>query len=72
MSPPTASSTRKRQRAYYIARVRINEASLHALPEVEIMPGMPAEVLIKTGQFTVAHYMLRPVFDSFNRAFRED
>ena len=60
------------QRAYYTARVRINEASLRELPEVEIMPGMPAEVLIKTGQFTVAQYMLRPFFDSFNRAFRED
>ena len=59
-------------RAYYIARVRIDEASLHELPEVEIMPGMPAEVLIKTGQFTVAHYMLRPLLESFNRAFRED
>ena len=60
------------QRAYYTARVRINEASLRELPEVEIMPGMPAEVLIKTGQFTVAQYMLRPFLDSFNRAFRED
>jgi HlyD family secretion protein len=59
-------------RAYYIARVRISETSLHELPEVEIMPGMPAEVLIRTGQFTVAHYMLRPLLDSFNRAFRED
>ncbi len=60
------------ERAYYTAHVRINEASLHELPEVEIMPGMPAEVLIKTGQFTVAQYMLRPFLDSFNRAFRED
>ena len=37
-----------------------------------MMPGMPAEVFIKTGEFTVANYMLRPVLDSFNRAFRED
>ena len=59
-------------RAYYLARVRINETSLREVPEVEIMPGMPAEVLIKTGQFTVAHYMLRPLLESFNRAFRED
>ena len=36
------------------------------------MPGMPVEVMINTGEFTVAHYMLRPVLDSFNRAFRED
>lgn len=60
------------ERAHYTAHVRINEASLRELPEVEIMPGMPAEVLIKTGQFTVAQYMLRPFLDSFNRAFRED
>lgn len=59
-------------RPYYTARIRIDEASLHNLPEVEIMPGMPVEVMIKTGEFTVAHYILRPVLDSFNRAFRED
>ena len=33
---------------------------------------MPVEVMIKTGVHTVGYYMLRPVFDSFNRAFRED
>ncbi|MGH6782122.1 MAG: HlyD family type I secretion periplasmic adaptor subunit, partial [Sphingomonadaceae bacterium] len=60
------------ERAYFSARIRIDEASLRALPEVEIIPGMPVEVLIKTGQFTVAHYVLRPFLDSFNRAFRED
>ena len=60
------------RRAFYTARIRITEASLRALPEVEIMPGMPVEILINTGTFTVAHYALRPVFDSFNRAFRED
>lgn len=60
------------KRAFYTARIRISEASLRALPEVEIMPGMPVEVLINTGTFTVAHYALRPVLDSFNRAFRED
>ncbi len=63
---------RETDRAYYTARVRISEASLQELPEVEIMPGMPAEVLIKTGEFTVAHYILRPLLESFNRAFRED
>ncbi|WP_269932635.1 HlyD family type I secretion periplasmic adaptor subunit [Aminobacter sp. HY435] len=60
------------KRAFYTARIRLSEASLRALPEVEIMPGMPVEVLINTGTFTVAHYALRPVLDSFNRAFRED
>ncbi|HZH51560.1 MAG TPA: HlyD family type I secretion periplasmic adaptor subunit [Microvirga sp.] len=60
------------EQAYYTARIRLDEAALRQLPEVEIMPGMPVEVLIKTGQFTVANYMLRPVLDSFDRAFREN
>jgi HlyD family secretion protein len=60
------------EQAYYTARIRLDEAALRQLPEVEIMPGMPVEVLIKTGEFTVAHYMFRPVLDSFNRAFREN
>jgi HlyD family secretion protein len=59
-------------RSYYTAQIRIDQASRRALPEVNIVPGMPVEVLIKTGQFTVAHYVLRPFLDSFNRAFRED
>jgi HlyD family secretion protein len=58
--------------AYYLARVRVSEESLRNLPEVRMMPGMPAEVMINTGVFTVAHYMLRPFLDSLNRAFRED
>ncbi|WP_262273542.1 HlyD family type I secretion periplasmic adaptor subunit [Microvirga yunnanensis] len=60
------------QRSFYTARIRLDEHSLSSLPGVEVMAGMPVEVLIKTGKFTAAGYMLRPVMDSFNRAFRED
>lgn len=38
----------------------------------ELVPGMPAEVMIKTGETTVAFYALAPILDSFNRAFREN
>jgi HlyD family secretion protein len=60
------------EQSYYLARVRVDDASLRELPNVQMMPGMPAEVLIRTGEFTVAYYMLRPLLESFNRAFRED
>ena len=36
-----------------------------------MMPGMPSEVMIETGETTVALYALAPVIDSFHRAFRE-
>jgi len=39
---------------------------------VKVIPGMPAQVFIKTGVGTVALYALKPLLDSFNRAFRED
>ena len=34
-------------------------------------PGMPADVYIKTGERTFFQYIMRPVYDSFSRAFRE-
>ncbi len=60
------------ERSYYTARIRLDESALAALPGVEVMAGMPVEVLITTGKFTAAGYLLRPVLQSFNRAFRED
>jgi HlyD family secretion protein len=65
-------SDKTTERSYYTARIRLDEDSLSSLPGIEVMAGMPVEVLIKTGKFTAAGYMLRPVMDSFNRAFRED
>ena len=34
-------------------------------------PGMPADVFIKTGERTFFDYIMRPVLDSFSKAFRE-
>jgi HlyD family secretion protein len=56
---------------YYSAKIRIDEKKLKAILGVEMIPGMPAEVAIKTGESTVAMYALSPVLDSFRRAFSE-
>jgi hypothetical protein len=34
-------------------------------------PGMPADLYIKTGERTFLAYLMRPLMDSFSRAFRE-
>ena len=62
---------KKTGQAYYAAKLRLDETTLASLPEIELMPGMPAEVMIKTGERTAALYALSPVLDSFHRAFRE-
>ena len=37
-----------------------------------IVPGMPVEVMIKTGDRTMLEYVLKPFIDMFKRAFNED
>lgn len=56
---------------YYLARVEIDNDELKELHEVDLYPGMPADVLIVTGQRTLLSYLLNPIGDSFFRAFRE-
>ena len=57
---------------YYKADVEIDVGELARLQNVSFYPGMPAKVLIITGERTLVDYLLRPVMDSFARAFREE
>jgi HlyD family secretion protein len=57
---------------YYAAKIRVQDPRIAAIDGVQIIPGMPTQVFIKTGRGTVALYALRPLLDSFNNAFRED
>jgi HlyD family secretion protein len=58
--------------AYYAAKLRVDEQQLARLgDEVKMVPGMPSEAIIKTGESTVAIYALSPILDSFHRAFGE-
>jgi HlyD family type I secretion membrane fusion protein len=56
----------------FIVRVRLDERDMHEKVEnFRLTPGMPADIFIETGQRTFFNYLMRPVFDSFSRAFRE-
>ncbi|TPJ36040.1 HlyD family type I secretion periplasmic adaptor subunit [Mesorhizobium sp. B2-6-5] len=57
---------------YFLAKVEVDAADLRALPDIHLSPGMPAEVMILTGEHTLLDYMLAPVRDSLNRGFREN
>ena len=52
--------------------VHVEPAELAKLKRLKLIPGMPAEVYIKTGQRTLASYLLKPVQDQMQRALRED
>jgi membrane fusion protein, epimerase transport system len=60
--------------AYYLARVAVSPDGLEALSaaDLALVPGMPAEVLINTGERTLVQYLVQPLTDTFKRAFIED
>ncbi|MFN5745146.1 MAG: HlyD family type I secretion periplasmic adaptor subunit [Methylococcaceae bacterium] len=59
---------------YYLARVEVNAEGLDILAKqhLELLPGMPAEVLVNTGKRTLFQYLADPLSDSFSRSFIED
>jgi HlyD family type I secretion membrane fusion protein len=56
---------------YFDAEVIVSEASARKLPPELSKPGVPAEVLIKTGSRTAIGYMLAPISRARFRAMRE-
>lgn len=58
---------------YYKARVRVTEEGEKDMTEqMQLLSGMPAEVLIKTGERTFASYIAKPITDMLARAMREE
>jgi hypothetical protein len=60
------------RRDSFIVRVRLDERDArNKVENFSPSPGMPADIFVETGQRTFFTYLMRPVVDSFSRAFRE-
>ena len=60
------------RRDFDLARIALDQDDMHRqAPEFRPTPGMPADVYIETGKYTFLEYLMRPVLNSFSRAFRE-
>lgn len=57
--------------SYYSGRVEVDPAELAHIKDVRLIPGMPALVMIKTGDRTALTYFIDPFRKSIHRAFRE-
>jgi epimerase transport system membrane fusion protein len=57
---------------YYLARVELLPESKKKLGTLQLLPGMPAEVLINTGERTLFQYLAQPATNFFARSFIED
>ena len=58
--------------AYYLARIRVTEAGAQTLGERKLLPGMPADVLIITGQRTLLQYLVQPARDALSQSMIEE
>ncbi|MDW6021559.1 HlyD family type I secretion periplasmic adaptor subunit [Mesorhizobium sp. BAC0120] len=58
--------------SYYTVRLAPKPGDLAKLGSSKLVPGMPAEVFIKTSARTAMSYLLKPLMDQAERAFRED
>lgn len=56
---------------YYLVRVSLPEQEVARLKELKLVPGMPAEIFIRTHERTALEYLLKPLNEQVSRAFRE-
>ncbi len=68
---PDLSHDQKTGVSYFTARLRLNEGEEKRLGDKRLVPGMPAEVFIRTGERTVISYLVKPLSDQLRRTFRE-
>ena len=58
--------------SYFEARVRLNPEAVAAAVNVDLYPGMPAEVMIRGRARLAIDYFLSPITESMSRALREE
>jgi HlyD family secretion protein len=70
ISADTTTDQRTGQ-SYYLLRVSMPPQEVARLGEVKLLPGMPVEAFVQTGERTVLSYLVKPLHDQFMRAFKE-
>jgi HlyD family secretion protein len=57
--------------SYYSVRIKMDPEEVAKLGDVRLVPGMPVDAFVQTGDRTVVAYLLKPLSDQIARAFRE-
>jgi HlyD family secretion protein len=70
VSADTSVETRTGQ-SFYTVRIATPPQEVARLGLVKLLPGMPVEAFVQTGQRTVTSYLMKPLLDQLNRAFKE-
>ncbi len=58
--------------SYYLARVQVTPEGLKTLGSRQMQPGMPAEIVIKTGERSLLTYLLHPLTKRLAASMKEE
>jgi HlyD family secretion protein len=70
ISADTSTDQRTGQ-TYYTIRISMPAEQIERLGNVKLLPGMPVEAFVQTGDRTMLSYLMKPLHDQVMRAFRE-
>ena len=65
------TTDQRTSQSYYTIRIAMPADEVARLGNVKLVPGMPVEAFVNTGDRTVMSYLMKPLSDQINRAFRE-
>jgi HlyD family secretion protein len=68
---PDVNTDQRTGQSYYTIRVSMPPEEIARLGEVRLIPGMPVEAFVQTGERTLLSYLMKPLSDQLMRAFRE-
>lgn len=67
-----AELTTNQGKTYFTARIEIPPAEIKRIGSLHrLVPGMPAEVFIETGNRSILSYFMKPLVDAMTRSFRD-
>ena len=68
---PDVTTDQRTGQSYYTIRVSMPPEEVARLGDVKMIPGMPVEAFVQTGERTLLSYLIKPLRDQLMRAFRE-
>ena len=68
---PDVSTDQRTGQSYYTIRVSMAPEEVARLGDAKLIPGMPVEAFVQTGDRTLISYLMKPLSDQLMRAFRE-
>jgi HlyD family secretion protein len=68
---PDVTTDQRTGQSYYTIRVSMPREEVARLGDSKLIPGMPVEAFVQTGDRTMLSYLIKPLSDQLMRSFRE-